>query len=497
MREGGPIKARIAVLSSVAVPEVFFIKLDREWFQVEKKRWYNKIPNPYVLLFMIIIVAGIMTYIVPAGEFDRAQVGTRMGVVAGTYHHVEQSPVGFFDLFKALPMGMVKAASIIFITLISGALFNLLNATGALENAVGVIVRRIGVNKSNRLIWLMTFVFGFLGATVGFENNIALVPIAVLVALAFGGDLMVGAGMAVAGIGVGFATSPINPYTVGVGAVIADLPMFSGALLRTGFCLASLALVAHHTCRYLGKIKKDPSASLVTGIGTEGLSLTHPIEEYSLCRKDKIVLASFLLGMATILFGVFTWGWYITEISAVFIIMAVVAGLLAGMNSDEIIAKMVKGAGDIVGGALIIGVARGIQVILDAGHIGDTIVQTLAAPLADLPVTLSAILMTMVHSVINFFIPSGSGQAMATLPIMIPLSDLIGMTRQTAILAFQVGDGVMNLLVPTLGGLLAMIALARVPFDRWFRFALPLALKILVMSWFFLAAAVAINWGPA
>ncbi len=461
------------------------------------KRWYERIPNPFVLLFLIIIAVGLLTYIIPAGEFERVNVGGRMGVVAGTYHSVEQSPVGFFDLFKALPIGMVKSASIIFITLISGALFGLLNSTGALENAVGLVVRKIGINKRNRLIWLITFIFGFMGATVGFENNIALVPIAVLVALALGGDLMVGAGMAVAGIGIGFATSPINPYTVGVGDVIANLPMFSGALLRTGFCIASLAIVAHHTCRYLARIDKDPSRSLVTGIGTEGLALRRPLEEYSLSGRDKVVLASFLIGMATILFGVFTWGWYITEISAVFIVMAVAAGILAGMTSDEIVAKMVKGASDIVGGALIIGVARGIQVILDDGRIGDTIVQALAAPLADLPVTLSAILMTVVHSVINFFIPSGSGQAMATLPIMIPLSDLIGMTRQTAIMAFQVGDGVMNLLVPTLGGLLAMIALARVPFDRWFRFAFPLAMKILVTSWFFLAFAVFINWGPA
>ena len=464
---------------------------------MKSKRWYERIPNPYILLFLIIVMAGIMTYIVPAGEFDRAEVGGRMGVVAGTYHRVEQAPVGLFDLFTALPIGMVKAASIIFITLISGALFGLLNATGALENAVGLAVRRIGVHRGTRLVWLMTFVFGFLGATVGFENNIALVPIAILVALALGGDLMVGAGMAVAGIGVGFATSPINPYTVGVGHVIANLPIFSGALLRTGVCLASLALVADHTSRDLARIKKDRSASLVAGIDTEGLSLRRPLEEYSLGGRDRLVLASFLLGMGIILFGVFRWKWYITEISAVFIIMAVVAGYLAGMTSDAIIARMVRGAGDIAGGALIIGVARGIQVILDDGRIGDTIVQALASPLSGLPVTLSAILMTLVHSVINFFIPSGSGQAMATLPIMIPLSDLIGMTRQTAILAFQVGDGVMNLLVPTLGGLLAMIALARVPFDRWFRFAFPLVLKILVVSWVFLALAVTVNWGPA
>ena len=179
------------------------------------------------------------------------------------------------------------------------------------------------------------------------------------------------------------------------------------------------------------------------------------------------------------------------------LIIAVVAGLIAKMSPSDIVNKMIEGAGCIAGGALVIGLARGIQVVLDMGHISDTIVNGLASPLQGLPTTLSAILMTLVHSVINFFIPSGSGQAMATMPIMIPLSDLIGMTRQTAIMAFQVGDGIMNMIFPTMGGMLAMIALARVPFDRWFRFVFPLVMKILLVSWVFLAVAVYINWGPA
>ncbi len=461
------------------------------------KKWYEKIPHPYILLFFIIVLSGIMTYIIPAGEYERAKINGRMVVVAGTFKNIASSPVSFFDLFKSIPLGMISAASIIFITFISGALFNVLGATGALENGVGLSVKKIGVGSYKKLIWVVTFIFGFLGAAVGFENNIALVPIAVLVAMALGGDLMVGAGMAVAGIGIGFATSPINPYTIGTSHLIAQLPMFSGALFRTVFCLTTLALTAHHTCRYMDRILKDPSKSLVSDISAEGLRLTHPIEEYHLRKTDRLVLGTFLAGMAVILYGVFKWGWYINEMSAVFIIIAVVAGLIAKMSPSDIVNKMIEGAGCIAGGALVIGLARGIQVVLDMGHISDTIVNGLASPLQGLPTTLSAILMTLVHSVINFFIPSGSGQAMATMPIMIPLSDLIGMTRQTAIMAFQVGDGIMNMIFPTMGGMLAMIALARVPFDRWFRFVFPLVIKILLVSWIFLAIAVYINWGPA
>ena len=462
-----------------------------------KKKWYERIPHPYILLFFIVVLAGIMTYLVPAGEFERTKIAGRMAVVPGTFHYIAQSPVSFFDLFKAIPLGMIASSSIIFITFISGALFNVLESTGALENGVGVTVKKLGADSYKKLIWIVTLIFGFLGATVGFENNIALVPIAVFVAIALGGDLMVGAGMAVAGIGMGFATSPINPYTIGTSDMIAQLPMFSGAGLRSLFCFTAVAITAHHTCRYMARILDDPSQSLVADISTEGLRLTHPIEEYHLKKSDKLVLTSFLIGLGIILYGVFKWKWYINEMSAIFIMIAIAAGLFAKMSPSDIINKMIQGAGNIAGRALVIGVARGIQVLLDMGHVSDTIVNALASPLQHLPTILSAILMTLVHSVINFFIPSGSGQAMATMPIMIPLSDLIGMTRQTAIMAFQVGDGIMNLIFPTVGGLLAMLALARVPFDRWFRFCFPLIIKILLASWIFLTIAVLINWGPA
>lgn len=463
----------------------------------QKKKWYQKIPNAYVLLLLIIILATIMTYIIPAGQYSRKEMSNgRIGVVPGSFEYIEQTPVGIVDMFRAIPEGMVAAASIVFIVFFAGALFKVIESTGALENGIGVIVRKLQ-NKSSagtKMIWIMTFIYGILGAIVGFENNIALVPIGILIALAMNYDLVVGTGIAIAGIGLGFATSPINPYTVGVSHAIAGLPIFSGFGLRSLFLLSSLAILAHHTTKYAKKITENKENSLVTDISTEGLELTKDLQEYKLTGTHKAVIAVLIGIIVVIVFGTLKFHWYITEITTVFLIGAIIAGIVAGYNSDKLLKTMVKGASELTGGALIIGVARGISVVLDKGNIGDTIIHALAAPLQNVPSLASGLLMSVAHSIINFFIPSGSGQAMATMPIMVPLSDLVGITRQTAVLAFQIGDGIMNLVVPTLGGLLAMLAIARVPFDRWFKFIYPMVLKVLLVGWIFTTIAVMIGY---
>ena len=462
-----------------------------------QKKWYKKIPNAYVLLMIIIVLVTILTYIIPAGEFAREEMSNgRIGVIAGSFEFVEQSPVGIISMFRAIPEGMVAAASIVFIVFFAGALFNTIESTGALENGIGVLVKKLKrkENAGTKMIWIMTFVFGILGAVVGFENNIAIVPIGVMIAIAMGYDNLVGSGIAIASIGLGFATSPINPYTVGVSHAIADLPIFSGFLLRGAFMLVSLAILAHHTNRYANKVEKDKSNSLAKGLDTSDLELEQEIEEYKLTSTHKAVIGVLVLIIATIIFGTLQFSWYITEITTVFLIGAIIVGIVARYNPDKIIDVMIEGASKLTSGALIIGVARGISVVLEKGKIADTIIHSLSVPLEDLPSLISGILMSLSHCVINFFIPSGSGQAMATMPIMIPLSDLVGISRQTAVLAFQIGDGVMNLIVPTLGGLLAMLALARVPFDRWFKFIYPMVIKVILIGWLFITIATLIGY---
>ncbi|WP_106477344.1 YfcC family protein [Phytohalomonas tamaricis] len=458
--------------------------------------WYQRIPHPAVLIFSLLIIVWTLTLIVPAGVYDRHDVNGRSAVIPGTFHFVASDAPSFLAIFHAVPLGMVQASSIIFAVFIGGGLFRVMEATGALENMVGTLVKRLGHERPTPLIWIMTFMFGALGIAVGYENNIALVPIAVLLGRAIGGDRLVGASIALGGVGIGFATSPINVYTVGVADQIADLPLFSGAVLRSILCLGALALLAHHTSRYMKRLKADRRNSLLSD-SDEASSLTKPLADYHLSGRDYRVLGTFMIGLAVMLYGVFAYSWYINEIAATFLGIAVIAGLMARMKPGEINTYFFEGAASVTTGALLVGLARGIQVLLDQGQIGDTIVDMLAAPLSQLPVLVSTLAMTLVHAVINIIIPSGSGQAMATMPIMIPLADLIGMTRQTAILAFQVGDGLTNMIVPTSGGTLAMLAIANVPYDRWVRFFMPLLVKTFLLSWVMLSVAVAIGWGPA
>lgn len=461
-----------------------------------QKKWYQKIPNAYVILFIILIFVTILTYFIPAGEFAREEVNGRMVVIPDSFEFVEQSPVGLLGLLQAIPEGMISGANIIFIVFFAGALFNTIESTGALENGLGVIVQKLQgtSNAGTKMIWIMTFVFGALGAVVGFENNIALVPIGVMIALAMGYDLIVGSGIAIGGIGLGFATSPINPYTVGVSHSIAELPMFSGFGLRFIFMIASLVVLAHHTTSYASKVKSGNKKSLVANVNTDDLELSKNINEYKLNSTHKAVILILFGIIATIIYGTLQHEWYIIEISTVFMIGAILTGFVAKYNSDKIVEKMIEGASRLTSGALIIGVARGLTVILENGRIGDTITYALSSPLEQFPPLISGWFMTISHSIINFFIPGGSGQAMATMPIMVPLSDIVGLTRQTAVLAFQIGDGVMNLIVPTLGGLLAMLALARVPFEKWFKFILPMVLKVLVVGWIFITIATLIGY---
>lgn len=467
----------------------------------DKKKWYKKVPNAFVILFFILIFMSVLTYVVPSGEFGREIMDNgREGVIPGSFSYIEKTSdmrVSFWDLFKAIPKGMVEAGSVMMIVFLAGGMFKVLEETKVIENSIGISIKKIeekNISKHLTLI-LLTFLFGFFGAAVGYENLIPFVPLGVMVAIGLGYDLMVGAAVVIGGLSVGFATSPINPYTVGVAHEIAELPTFSGMGLRTLFAFTALVVLSHHIIRYVKKIEKDPSKSFVKGISTEGLQIDKAkINSYSLDSRGKLILAIFLSFIVVVVFGVIKFKWYLTDISALFILYAIIIGLVAKFDSEKIVNTFIKGSSQIVGGALIIGFARAIQVIMTQGKIGDTIINSLAEPLQNFTPTVSAIFMTLVQGVINFFIPSGSGQAMATMPIIIPLSDIIEVNRQVAVLAFQVGDGLINMVIPTLGGLLAMLALARVPFDKWVRFIFTLVMKLYVVGWIYIAIATAINW---
>ena len=449
------------------------------------------------MLFGMIVLATLLSYILPAGVFERVEVDGRQRVVPGSFSYINQTPVSFKNMFVALPMGFKTASDIIFVVFASGIMFGILEKTGMIENSIGTLVKKLGLKRRYLLVFLMTYVFGMMGVAVGYENNIALIPIAAILALAVGGDLIVAAGISVAAITVGFGMSPINPYTVGTGHTIAEMPLFSGAALRSVMCLGGLTILALLNVRYFKHIVAKPEKGLGLGLDTEGFALSKPVSEYSMSRLSWIVLGIFLGGLMVMLYGIFMHHWYINDITAIFLMIALAAGITARMSATEISEVALKSIGFVAPGAFMVGYATTIKVILEMGNVSDTIAYNLSSLLTTVPTYGSAILMSLTQCIMNFMIPSGSGQALATLPIMIPVGELVGLTRQTSILAYQIGDGVTNLINPTLGGLIAMLALCRVPFDRWLRYIFPKMLLLLVFSWIFLMIAVAINWGPA
>ncbi|MFD2551485.1 YfcC family protein [Bizionia sediminis] len=463
-------------------------------YKVRKKAWYARIPHALTMLFAIIIIVSVLTYILPAGTYDRVVVDGRKSVIPNSYQAIPATPIGILDMFKAIPLGFKAAVDIIFVVFAGAIMFGFMEKSKAVENAVGTLVKHLGLKNKQIIIVLVTFIYGFLGIAVGYENNIAMIPIAAILSLALGGDLILAAGISIGAMTIGFGLSPINPYTVGTGHKLAELPMFSGALLRAVLCFVALSTMAYYNVRYFKKIRKYPEKSLGKELDITGLALSKPIKAYRISVNNGLVLAVFFSGLAVMLYGVFRLKWYLNELSAVFLMIGLLCGLVSKMKAQIMSETVLKAVSVAAPGAFMVGFAASIKVLMEMGQISDTISYHVSLVLQNLPVYASAITMTLSQTLINFFIPSGSGQALATLPIMLPLGESVGLTKQITILAFQIGDGLSNLINPTLGGLMAMLSMCRVPLDRWLRFIFPMFVLLLIMAFVTLMVAVAINY---
>lgn len=454
----------------------------------------KRIPHAITMLFGIMVLVTIASYFVSAGTYERVIVDGRSTVVPNSYKTIISTPIGLLDMFKAIPLGFKAAVEIIFIVLAGAIMFGFMDASKAVENGVGTLVKKLGLKNKNLIIVLMTFIYGLLGIAVGYENNIAMVPIAGVLSLALGGDLILAAGISVGAMTIGFGLSPINPYTVGTGHKIAELPMFSGAVLRSIQCFIALSIMAFYNVRYFKKITIDPNKSLGLGLEVREMTLSKPIDKYQISKNNWTVIIIFIGGLLAILYGVFNLNWYINELSAVFLMVALLCGLISKMNATRISETVLKSVSLAAPGAFMVGFATSIKILMEMGNIGDTISYQLSSVLSGLPQYTSAICMSISQSVINFFIPSGSGQALATLPVMLPIGESLGLSRQITILAFQIGDGLSNLINPTLGGLVAMLSMCRVPIDRWIRFILPVLISLIGIAFVTLIIAVTINY---
>ena len=458
-----------------------------------------KVPHTYVILFMVIIIASIMTYVIPAGEFNRVKdINTGRTIVApDSYHNVEQNPTEFFDLFKSIPKGMKEASTIIFFIFIVGGSFQIITGTGAIEATIGKIA--LGLKgKENLMIPIFVMMFAIAGGTIGMaEEAIVFVPIGIALARALGYDAITGTAMITLGAACGFSSGFMNPFTVGVAQGIAELPLFSGITMRFVILFVMMIVTTAYIMKYADKIKKDPSKSVVYKLELSEKDSLIDINDIPKFQKQHyLVMLTLLIGFSTIIFGVFKLEWYITEIGATFLAMGIIGGLVGKLNPDNIAQEFVDGAKSIVFGALIVGVARAILVIMQDGMIIDAIISGLASVIQTLPKSISVLGMYITQIVINFFIPSGSGQAATTMPIMAPLADMINVTRQTAVMAYQFGDGFTNSIIPTSGALMGVLSIAKIPYEKWVKFLWPLMLIWVVIGAVFLLVANSINYGP-
>ncbi len=466
---------------------------------MEKQKKKFVMPHTYVILIAVIILMAICTYIIPAGEYARVEDPNtgRMVVDPDSFASVDANPTKPFDLVKSIPQGMDAACSIVFFIFIVGGSFNIIMSTGAIERGIGkVAIASRG--KEKLLIPLVVFIFSIGGATFGMsEEAIAFIPIGVALARAVGYDAMVGCAIVSLGAAVGFNSAWMNPFTVGVAQGIAELPTFSGIELRLVIWAVSLVVTSLYIMRYASKIKKNPELSIVADIELQEKDNKIDLDNLGkMSAKDSLVLLAFVIGMLILVYGVFTYGWYFTEICALFITMGVVCGLIAGRGPSTMAGDFIAGAKDIVFGALVVGIARAVLVVMENGLIIDSVVHGLASVVSLLPKSIAAIGMMIVQVLINFFIPSGSGQAAVTMPIMAPLADILGMTRQTAVLAFQFGDGFTNSIIPTSATLMANLSIAKISYDRWVKFVAPLIGIWVVMGMAFMVIATVINYGP-
>lgn len=468
-----------------------------------KKKSRFKLPDAQVLMVIIILIAVVLSWVVPAGEFDRKEdpnTGNVM-VVPGSYHQVEQNPVGPVEFLTSIPAALQDVAGIfIFVILIGGAL-GVVNATGAINAMIATILRKWG-QKGRLIIWILTFFFGFCGSSFGLcSEGLVFIPILISLFRALGYDAVVAVGLVMCASATGYGAAPINPFNVGVAQGIAGLPLFSGMEFRWVLWVVCFTVLAWYVCRYAEKVRKDPSKSLVLGIDYSEFELSErALDEMKMTSAHVRVLVLFFGAIAFLIYGSIkallpTWAAY----SAVFLTMGVLAGLVSGMKPDKIVEEYTKGCNLLLYAALTLGTARAIGMVLESGRIIDTIVYFLVKPLEILGAGSSyvgGIVMVWIQCFLNLIMPSNSGQAMATMPIMLPMGDLIGLNKQITVLAFQLGDGLTMMLFPTFGIIMAALALAKVPFDKWLKFALPLAGIQMVIAMIAIVVAVAINLGP-
>jgi uncharacterized ion transporter superfamily protein YfcC len=426
-----------------------------------------RLPHPVVLLGAAVVVAAILTWILPAGQFDRrddAATGRRV-VVAGTYHRTERAPVGLFAAAVAVPRGFIAGADVIALVLLVGGAWVVVDRLGTLPAVVTWLVARF----ERRGLWVVPLVAMFFGVMGALENMqeeiIPLVPVLMALGVGIGVDGVTVVAMSAGAAMVGSAFGPTNPFQAGIALKLAQLPPFGRGGLRFVMLAAGLALwiawTMWHATKYRSvhlqadeEVRQRPDLT-----GTSG-------------ARNALVMAVVLAPMAAYVYGALRFDWGLNELSGAFLVGGIAAGLIGGFSLTQTVMTYVEGMTTMLPAAMMVGLARSISLVLEDGRVVDTMLNAFVTPLAHVPRVASALLMIPLQGIIHIAVPSVSGQAVLTMPLFVPVSDLLGFSREVAVLTYQTGGGLMEMASPTNGALMAILLAAGVPLQRWLRFAL-------------------------
>jgi uncharacterized ion transporter superfamily protein YfcC len=461
-------------------------------------------PHTLVIVGALILLVLILSWVVPSGEFQRIEKvlpdGSHLKVpVDGTFHRLPKTYLGLHTLFLAPIKGFLDGAGLISFLLIIGGSFGIFQETGAVEQGIKrltVHVRRHPLLEMLFIPVLMT-VFSLAGAVFGMaEELIPLVMIFIVLARALGYDSIVGIAIPFLGAAAGFACAFFNPFTVGVAQGIAGVPIYSGLVYRVCAWFVTTGVVIAYVMVYAAKIKRNPELSPVRDLDLARATASPEAAGDTWNSSHILALLTFLGALILLVYGVMKYHWYLEPIAALFLGMGILVGLIARLGPSDIAKHFIAGAKDMVGVVFIVACARALLVIANDARIMDTLLLYGSNAIRLLPTAMTAQVMFLVQCAINFFIHSGTSQAALTMPVMAPLADLVGITRQTCVYSFALSE-LINPILPTSAVTMGVLGAAKIPWERWARWFLPLMLILVALAFLLLVPPTLLfHWGP-
>ena len=467
---------------------------------MEKVKKKIVFPDTLIVVAIVVLIVAILSWVIPSGtyEYREQDINGRIRNVAidGTYHTIDKSEVtttGFLGFFASLYRGCVDAADIIFVILCCCGTFGVMVKTGAFHSGIGVLLKKLG-NKGLLLVPILMLIFGLGGSIFGMASEFyGFYPLIIGLGIAMGYDAMFGFAVIACGEFIGFMGATMNPYTVGIAQNIAGLELYSGTWYRTVCFVVFQTIAIIYVLRYAKKIEKNPKLSVVYGEKSIHEFSEGDLESYSFSKSDALVIIDIIVTLIILMLGLMRWEWDYPQLCGLFLIMSMVAAGVKKWSPNRWCSEFIDSAKTVVWGCILTGVAKAIVVVMNDAMIMDTVIFNLSNLLKSAPNSISAGLMLIVQTFINFFIPSGSGQAVASMPIMAQLSDIIGVSRQTAVLAFQFGDGLSNIFWPT-ADIVIICGLGGIKLEKWYKWFAPLFLMLLAAQIIMVEIAVFIGY---